>query len=175
MALVIASLGLLTLVALQAASLRYTRVAERRAVGSLLAGDLLERLRANTSAPAQMAGYAYSASFSAQAAQAPPPPTPTCAQAAATCTQAQMAEFDLYQWRQAVRVQLPEGAVLSKFSQDPADASRAWLDLWVAWRDPVLHQAAGVAVRAAGECPDELQLDSASDATVRCLRWRVYR
>ncbi len=178
-ALVIASLGLLTLVALQAASLRYTRVTERRAVGSLLADDLLERLRANTTSQAGLSGYVVNESFQSQAA-APPAPATLCNHAVATCTPAQMAAFDLYQWRQSVRRLLPEGAVFTRVTTDPSDPNPTaptplWLDVWIAWRDPVLGTTVGVDLRPPDECPAGLQLASQTDDTVRCMRWRVRR
>ncbi len=186
--LVIASLGLLTLVALQAASLRYTQVSQRRADVTLLAEFLMERLRVNTADASGLSAYEFSSSFSAQAAAPPGAPPVLCNSATSNCTVVQMAEFDLYTWRTLVRSQLPGGAVLSKVTQGAASAGAAgqagstgaapaptYLDLWIAWRDPVQHQAAGTEVRPAGECPDELQLDTTLDATVRCLRWRVRR
>lgn len=173
-ALVIASLGLLTLVGLQAASLRYTRVSERRAVASLLAGDLMERIRANTAKPADLKDYAFSETFASQESGTLEAPAVTCDTTASNCDMAAMAKFDLYQWRLAVRRLLPQGAVMARVSQDPAkpaDANRQWLDLWIAWRDPVMHQAGDV--RAAGECPEDLKLVATADDTVRCMTWRV--
>ncbi len=175
-ALVIASLGLLTLVALQAASLRYTRVTERRAVGSLLADDLLERLRANTTSPADLSAYSYTINFQGQAATPTAPPM-LCNDSQATCTTAQMASADLYQWRQSVRRLLPEGAVFTQLNSDTSATppTPESLDVWIAWRDPVLGQAAGVDLRPADECPPGLGLASPADDTVRCMRWRVRR
>lgn len=169
-AIVIASLGLLTMVAMQAASLRYTHVSQRRAVATLLAGDLSERALANTVLPGDLALYQFSQSFSAQNPQGPVAPAVLCDDAALACTQAQMAQFDLYRWRQRVRDLLPEGAVLTQWI--PADKQ---LGLWIAWRDPVLHEVAGQAVRAPGECPAALDLNGNTDTTVRCLSWRVAR
>ena len=173
-ALVIASLGLLTLVGLQAASLRYTRVTERRAVATLLADDLMERIRANTTGAQDLSHYAYVATFSSQAT-APALPSPSCTSDTATCTLPQLAADDLVRWRLAVPRLLPEGAVLTKVSADPNDATRQWLDLWLAWRNPVLGASAGVDLRPAGECPDELQLVAPADDTVRCMSWRMQR
>lgn len=178
--LVIASLGLLTLVALQAASLRYAQVSQRRAEVTLLAEDLLERLRVNTADSNDLKSYEYSDSFSAQASSPPGVPQVLCDNPAVQCTVAQMAAFDLYHWRQRVRTQLPKGAVLTRLTPVAAPAGAASspvLDLWIAWRDPVQHQAAGAGgvARPAGECPSELALDSQLDVTVRCLAWRVRR
>lgn len=175
-ALVIASLGLLTLVALQAASLRYTRVTERRAVGSLLADDLLERLRANTTSPAGLSDYVYSGNFQSQAG-APAAPSKLCDEPKLTCTPAEMAAFDLYQWRQSVHRLLPAGAVFTRVTLDVNASPQIpqWLEIWIAWRDPVLGQTAGVDLRPTDECPSGLSLASPADDTVRCMRWRVRR
>lgn len=169
-ALVIASLGLLTTVALQAASVRYTQVSQRRAVVTLLAGDLSERIRANTVESADLALYQFSETFSTQRAQNPVVPPVVCDQAAVTCSLSQMAAFDLFKWRQRVRDLLPEGAVIIQLV-----SNNTQLGIWVAWRDPVMHQAAGNEPRAAGECPPNLDLDAVADATVRCLSWRISR
>ena len=173
-ALVIASLGLLTLVGLQAASLRYTRVTERRAVATLLADDLMERIRANTIGAQDLSYYAYAATFKSQAT-APSLPNPSCNSDTATCSLPELAADDLVRWRLAVLRLLPEGAVLTKVSADPNDVTRQWLDLWLAWRNPVLGASAGVDLRPAGECPDELKLESPADDTVRCVSWRMQR
>ncbi len=173
-ALVIASLGLLTLVGLQAASLRYNRVTERRAVATLLADDLMERIRANTTGAQDLSHYAYVATFSSQAT-APALPSPSCNIQTATCTLPQLAADDLVRWRLAVPRLLPEGAVLTKVSADPNDATRQWLDLWIAWRNPVLGASAGVDLRSVNECPTELQLVAPADDTVRCMSWRMQR
>ena len=173
-ALVIASLGLLTLVGLQAASLRYTRVTEHRAVATLLADDLMERIRANTTGAQDLSHYAYAATFKSQA-KAPALPSPSCNIGTATCTLPELAADDLVRWRLAVPRLLPEGAALTKVSTDPNDATRKWLDLWLAWRDPVLGASAGVDLRPAGECPDELKLEAPGDDAVRCMSWRMQR
>lgn len=172
-ALVIVSLGLLTLVALQAASLRYTRVAERRAVASLVASDLMERIRANIATPSDLLKYQSITTFASQGDSPPTTVSPACDALASVCDVGQMAAADLDQWRLAARRLLPKGAVLSKFTENTQDPNQSWLDLWVAWRDPVMVQATGVDVRKSGECPAEFSLATPADDTVRCMTWRV--
>lgn len=172
-ALVIVSLGLLTLVALQAASLRYTRVSERRAAASLVAGDLMERIRANIATPADLSHYEVTDTFASQVGSPPAAANQACNTPTVVCNVAEMAAFDLYQWRLAAYRLLPQGAVRSKFTVNAQDPNKSWLDFWVVWRDPVLVQAKDVNVRPADECPGELGLASPADDTVRCMTWRV--
>ncbi len=169
-ALVIASLGLLTLAALQAAALRYTQVSQRRALITLMVQDFTERLRANATGAEALSDYVVALSFSEQGRSDPAPPASLCNTAQATCTRKDMAAADLYEWRKRVREMLPEGAVFTRHV-----SAESALDVWVAWRDPVQHDAPDSPVRPAGECPAGLALDATADATVRCLRWRVRR
>lgn len=198
-ALVIASLGLLTLVALQAASLRYTQVSTRRAEVTLLAEDLIERLRATTSGSADLTPYEFTDDFASQTATAPSAPPVLCDQGTSTCTVAQMAAFDLYQWRKSVREKLPNGAVRVALAASsptatasapastpvtaavplasastPSSGLGTW-KIWIAWRNPKQHQSKGTPDRPADECPLGFNLNSEKDATVRCLSWWVRR
>ena len=169
-ALVIASLGLLTLVALQAAALRYTQVSQRRAVVTLLAQDFTERLRANATSADALAHYALASTFADQARTLVTPPAQLCNTANATCTINQMAAFDVYEWRRAVRSLLPEGSVLTQFN-----TAQNSLDIWIAWREPLPYAASGALTRPAAECPAGFQLDANTDTAIRCMTWTVRR
>ncbi|EYC52828.1 hypothetical protein AZ34_07340 [Hylemonella gracilis str. Niagara R] len=194
-AMALLSFALYALVAAHAAALRYSQMSRHRATAVLLAADMGERLRANlgrtgesqaSSAPGEDAGadptpplpatgfwagdYDYTLDFLRQQG-AVEGPVESCTSATSLCTAAQIAALDLAQWRQAVRRQLPSGAVYAQ--RDPA---RAIMDLWVAWRE-----TARVAVEEAeaseglpippGECPEGW--GQGEDRGVRCVHLRV--
>jgi type IV pilus assembly protein PilV len=162
-AILIAALGLLAFAATTAASVRYTKMAQYRATATQLAADIAERARANT-ITGSMDDYEVTSTFATQAAAATIP-AKTCRTTADTCSIAEIAAMDLYEWRTAVRNQLPEGSVF--LQKDPAVAGV--FDLWVAWRDPAL--AAGEDKTVAKECPNDLGVDA--DSSVRCMYFRV--
>ena len=100
-ALLILSIGLLGLASLQTNGLRSNQMASMRTTATQLANDIADRMRANpTGVDAQRYVIATS--------DADPviPVGETCE--GTTCTSAQMATYDLAQWRGAVRA-LPGG------------------------------------------------------------------
>jgi type IV pilus assembly protein PilV len=170
-AIVITSLGVLTLAGTQVTALRQAKQSQNRAVAVLLAGDLAERMRANHAVGGTPAPYAYQVDYVTQAgptSQAPTVPTPACDTAADNCSAAQMAAADLYGWRLAARDLLPGGAVYLLPDPNTGDA----LDVWVAWNEPAVLSKDEVS-RTSGsmECPSGLS--AAATPTVRCLFLRV--
>ncbi|MDF3823074.1 hypothetical protein P3G55_24490 [Leptospira sp. 96542] len=185
------SFALYALVAAHAMALRQGQMSQHRATAVLLAADMAERLRANPgrvslpplagesgagSVTPGVAGgvwggdYDYALDFQRQQATVDEP-TELCASAASHCTAAQIAALDLAQWRQAVRRQLPAGAVYTQ-----RNAMRSVMDLWVAWRESArvasdASQASDAGPAPAGECPAGLGVDQ--DAGVRCVHLRV--
>lgn len=170
-ALVVASLGLMAFASLQARSLRYTQVSQRRVQAHLLAEEFMERLRANALAAPDLGYYTFAQPFSTQVSQAVPAAAKPCEGAAVVCSIDEMAAFDLAEVRTRVRdLMAPDGALVSRL--DVSDTEGHTLDLWLAWREPRPTDT-DAALRPAGECPAELGVDD--DMTVRCLRWRVRR
>jgi len=103
-ALVVLSVGLLGLAALQTGGLQYNHDAYLRSKATLLAQDMADRMRANrkgavagdyaiTSAPANP-GYDCSSTFPS---------------GSTGCTAAQLAKADRYQWYQEASSDLPDG------------------------------------------------------------------
>jgi len=164
-AIVIASLGLLSLAGMQAFAARHARLGQSQAMATHLAQDLGERMRANRSG-----SYAYNHSFSEQLASFAPdpdsPPSPRCTAAADSCTSDQMAIADLFDWRLDVRTLLPQGSV---FVQPDASGDAAGVDVWIAWSEP--RGRSGASDRRDSECPPGLALPA--DASVRCLYMRI--
>ncbi len=167
--IVIASVGLLALAAVNAASVRYAKLSQYRATASQLAVDIGERIRANKGDPLLPSGfyagaYDFTLDFAAQAAEASLPAV-LCNTAAATCSSAQIAALDLAQWRLWVRSQLPQG---SAFLQ--RDVGAGAMDVWVAWREPALADSTS----RVNECPSGLTKGSEQDqASIRCLYFRI--
>lgn len=173
---VIASIGLLALAGVNAASVRYTKMSQYRAVATQLANDMGERMRANKGVPASagppvvvatgyFAGdYDFTTDFAGQATKATLP-TELCNTAASNCTPAEIAAFDLAQWRILVRDQLPEGSVYM-MRQSGAVA----MDLWVVWRDPAVADTTDSPALGT-ECPDGLSRNS--DLSIRCSYFRI--
>jgi type IV pilus assembly protein PilV len=170
-AVLIASLGLLAFAGITATSMRYTKMAQYRATATQLATDISERARANV-IDGVVAGYTVNMSFADQQTTPPTAPTVDCTIAASSCTQGQMAELDVFEWRRTVRNLLPEGAVFLVPVVDPASgiAAAGAFDLWIAWRDPVLATSEASTVGAI-ECHNNLNADMANG--VRCLYFRV--
>lgn len=155
----LSAFALLALAAVNAASVKYTKMSQYRAASVLLASDLAERIRANK---AGLAAYAFQNDFSYQGTL---PDAPTdCDNIAETCTSAQMAAYDLAQWRRTVRDQLPQGAMYLTTYANPVAA-----DLWVVWRDP--STAADEETSKNSECPNGV--GRAGDLSIRCSYFRI--
>lgn len=104
-ALVIFSIGMLGLAALQVTGLRDSGNAERRTQATVLSNDLIERMRANTAGlkanAASIASGDYTdATISYSTINCATPPVPYCedkgSTAASACTPNQMAAFDAH-------------------------------------------------------------------------------
>lgn len=101
--LVILSIGLLGMAGLQLSSIRGTNSSNYRTQASLLANDIMERMRAN---PAGMNANAFIALDSADLGSCTALPSPYCGEyygsggtvAAGTCNTTQMASYDFDVW-----------------------------------------------------------------------------
>jgi type IV pilus assembly protein PilV len=100
-ALLVLSIGLLGLAALQTMGLKFNTQSYQRTQAVLNAYDIIDRIRAN---PAGMAGGNYDDIGIA----ATPPTLPTCGTAPG-CNPAQMADYDVAQWKVSLAQLLTEG------------------------------------------------------------------
>lgn len=128
-ALLVVSLGVLAVTGLQATAARYGKTSEFRAMATLLASDIADRMRANK--PAVDAGsYALSGEFSPIDDV---PEIPSCAIANA-CTEPELAAIDIAEWKRALYSGLPspDGYVATESIGGKVVAA----DVWVAWLDP---------------------------------------
>jgi type IV pilus assembly protein PilV len=98
--LLILSVGLMGLASLQVVGLQNTQGGSQRAQAAYLAYDIADRMRSNTAAVT-----AGNYNFNGALIVAPP----NCIGVAANCTTAQMATFDLAQWRNLISTYLTGG------------------------------------------------------------------
>lgn len=144
-AFLIISIGIAALVNLQVIALRYSKLIQQRATAAMLAGDIAERMKVNPKAWADQADV-----LSAQDA-------PDCLGFDKACSPQQIAQSDLHQWRNLVRIQLPDGAGQLQISDSKAEA-----DIWLIWSDRADVTA---------ECADILNL--AESLGKRCFHLRA--
>ncbi len=140
-AIVVLSIGMLSMAWQHAVALKYDKMSQFRGVATQLASELADRIRANAAASAS---YVYTDAYQ-------PGVVPVAAVdcSAVVCNRNQMAGFDLAEFRNAARVSLPDGGLL--VTQDPANPGA--LTIWLLWRDPeAVDTATGTASLATG-CP----------------------
>jgi type IV pilus assembly protein PilV len=103
-AILVLSFGLLALAGFQLRTLTDSVGASNQNIAVLLAGSMADRIRANPSTGAASSSpYRVGWNVSATA------PTPSCAGASASCTAAQLAAHDLWDWKRRVANSLPGG------------------------------------------------------------------
>lgn len=102
-ALVILSVGLLGLAALQTTGMKYNQSAYEFSQATNAAYNILDRMRANY--PTATTTTDYTTAFTA----APTNPGFSCDGTGNTCTGAQLAQYDIYQWKTDVAQTLPGG------------------------------------------------------------------
>lgn len=168
---VIASIGLLALAGVNAASVKYTKMSQYRATATQLANDIGERMRANKGVASPASGffngaYDFTTDFAGQSTKATLP-SELCNLSTSVCTPAQIAALDLAQWRILVRDQLPEGSVFMI-----RQSGQVAMDLWVVWRDPSV--ASDDAPTTSSECPTGLNAgDDPEPESIRCSFFRI--
>ncbi len=126
--MLIMALGMVSLAALQAHTLSYQLGTAQRAQLSGLLADYAERVRANLLAAPGVSGappntYQLADTWTAQAGSAVPVAAKDCGGSTTeptegvktstpnTCSPAELASYDMAQWRTAVRTALPQGSV----------------------------------------------------------------
>lgn len=162
--ILIASIGLLALAGVNAASVRYTKMSQYSAQATLLANDIADRLRANRDGFMSDA-YVYRMTWADQSGE-PSLPAELCNTSSSLCTSSDLAALDMAQWRMLVRAQLPEGSVF--VLRDGGVGSAA--DVWLAWRDPAVANN-DERTALASECNTGLSVPV--DTGVRCAYFRI--
>ncbi len=111
-ALVVLSLGLLSMAGLQIISIRSVHSSFIRGQAVLSAYTIADRMRANRPAVRDLDGTAIGFYNSADGATYQAPNDNNCTEgagAATACTTAEMAAHDLFEWNQSVAARLPNG------------------------------------------------------------------
>ena len=128
--ILVVSLGVVAMGGLLASATRLGKASEIRAVASLMAADISDRMKANAAA-VRANEYDHVAAF------VTPPDEPSvedCANAD-NCDADELAKRDLAEWRLALLHALPSGTGYVKYDAAAADAGGA-VDVWIAWLDP---------------------------------------
>lgn len=176
--MLIMALGLVSLAALQTFTVRYQLGSVQRAQLSGLLSDYAERVRSNLpQAPGVLAGdstYLLDVPWEDQAEKAPPAANKDCLTQA--CTPGELAQFDMAQWRDAVRRQLPQGSVVVTGS------AVTGLNVTFMWSDKEFVAGRDAAARTSNLCSaNQVGLDQQSccpadvgaAAGVRCANFTV--
>ena len=143
--LLIMSIGLLGLAGLQMTGLKLNDSAERRSQATILAYDILDRMRANRAA-AEIGAYNISTSTTPAAA--------SCAGSSSDCNATAMKNYDLYEWREALAQRLPGGTgeIATSGATPPA------VTIKVQWNDEKAEREAVGNRSGAAPTTQELQI-----------------
>lgn len=126
-AIVVVALGILGILGVQMRTLNDTQTSVRRAQAVRLIEDLSERMKINPNALANLNGYVTDW-------DATPASLKDCS--ASTCTNAELAGYDLAQWKQTVKNTLPIADAKIFIAQGEATASnRRQLGIMIRWRE----------------------------------------
>jgi len=158
-AMLVVSFGILALTGMLAAASRFGKTSEFRAVATLLASDITDRMRANKVA---IADYQLLDGYDPPDK---PPVIPGCDKPL-ECTPTELADIDMAEWATAMFYSLPgaQGYVAIDGSNNPPSAA----DVWVAWLDPSASENEPDA--GAKECPGPFQKQNPQP---RCMYFRV--
>jgi type IV pilus modification protein PilV len=119
-ALVVLAVGLLGMATLMTTSLQSSQGAYRRSQASLMAYDLVERMRVNRT-------QAISSNDYTLASDAADSTAPSCNTAG--CTPQQQAQLDLFQWRGALKTALPDAtAAIGRVAPNQYTITINWSD-----------------------------------------------
>lgn len=127
-AIVVMALGVLGILGVQMRTLTDTQTTVRRAQAIRLIEDLGERMKVNPNALADLKDV-YVSGWNT---------TPTASQdcVSATCSHAQLAAYDLREWKRAVARTLPLGDASIFLAQgETGDANRRQLGVMISWRE----------------------------------------
>lgn len=171
-ALLVMTLGLLAMISLHTASVRYHKMAEFRSVATQLAEDFGDRMRANLTG-VRNGNYVVATPWVAEQAAVPDPGIPCAAlgTCAANATAAQVAASDIAQWTNNAVGILP-GVGVHAVRPAGAAANSMVMDVWITWLDPgedATEAAANLSLQGAYVCPATL---GQVPAELRCLRYR---
>lgn len=140
-ALMIVAIGSLGIAAMQLTGLKYSSGAAVRTQATLLANDLMDRMRANRATAVDRTIYA---TEGFQGADTSARPTPNCY--SSVCDGNEMARYDKWAWLNQVSSLMPDGK--AEIRIDEADGNRVYA-VTMQWRQ--------VANAERGDAEDEIQ------------------
>lgn len=174
-AILILSIGVLGMVGMQSASIRYEQNSWARSAVSMLASDIGDRIRANAGSTDN--AYVYSNTYTAERtlinAGGAFAVTPDCA--SVVCTPAQLASFDLIKWRDNLNRLVPGSVgMVSGSRSSNYNITIAWFDKsWLSGTNALetASQCTTSMMQAAARncCPADL----GNLAGVRCVNFAV--
>jgi type IV pilus assembly protein PilV len=149
-AIVVLSIGLIGVAAVQVSTLKFTQVSQQRSAGAQYIMSMTERMRSNL-AGVRAGNYAF-----AQPYAAIPGAIPAMVACAANCTPAQVAQRDLSQWLTELNAALPRGRGVIL-----GDATNAY-QITVMWEEKELSAGLTAPCPAVAVAPAEAQCLSAT-------------
>jgi type IV pilus assembly protein PilV len=175
-ALLVLSVGLLGMVGLQTASVRYEQSSWARSAVATQISDIADRIRANPGATDT--AYLRTQSFEDERTEINTDSStfnvnPDCA--SANCTPAELAAYDMAKWRSAINASIPQAVGFVSGSRATAySVTIAWLDKNRIDSAGALESAPTCTASMKGAdarncCPDDLE----APAGVRCVNFSV--
>lgn len=170
-AMLVVSVGVLAMAGLLATASRYGKTSEYRAVATLLAADMADRIRANKRALID-ASTAYNIDDGYEDWSDEPGDPEDCA-SDTQCTPGEIAARDIAEWSKSVYGGLPGGAGFVSVEEvnvvPGANRHNYSADIWIAWLDPDADKGMPA---ADGECPGGFVVEEGSPQP-RCAFFRV--
>lgn len=169
-ALLILTVGMLSMAALHIASVRYGKVAEYRTTAIQLAEDFGDRMRSNLPG-VRNGSYVRTAAWTDAPTVANVPEVKACVGTDETCAPiiaAAVASSDIAQWNNQAIVILPSANL---YATRFGTANSTVMDVWVGWLEPsgsTGDKVAEASVNAAYACPAAMK----AGADARCMYFR---
>ncbi len=168
-AVLILTVGLLSMISLHAASMRYGKMAEFKTSATQLAEDLADRMRSNL--PGVYSGdYVVALPSNDNRTLEAVPGIPTCTATDGTCEAIlgkAVAQRDVVEWLNQAYPNLPG---LGLVMQQPGGLNSSVMDVWIGWLEPTgraTDAAADQLINDAYTCPPGMN----ASAQVRCMRF----
>jgi type IV pilus assembly protein PilV len=166
-AVLLLSIGLLSMVGLQANALKLSKEAQFRSTATDLANAYAEATKANLTG-ALAGNYNYTQPYAAPGGPIAVPGT--CRDGVTVCTAAQVAADDLASWRESARLNLPGGSLFTQLVAGGVNTP-ASIDLWVLWQGPQSDDIADAATaQLANNCPAAIPN---ANRALQCLPFKI--
>ena len=171
----IIALGILAMAAVQSNAIRFQKTTEYRAIATMLAADLADRMRANEVGAignlysSKSTSYANGKLTATNQGTLPVCGTVSAAGVLSPCTVAEIRNQDIYQWRLRTRMTLPGASVHIR------DIQQGAIEFWIAWTEADNVDASGNSrAPQSAECPKPpIWTAEAGDPEFHCVFLRV--